>query len=49
MKSCFGLLVLLFVIVGVVGGGALLWYLSSTSEFTRVEQAPRAAPVPGVR
>ncbi len=49
MKSCLGLLILLFVFVGAVGGGALLWYLSSTTEFSRTDAAPKAAPAPQVR
>ncbi|MCB1130436.1 MAG: hypothetical protein KDN05_04855 [Verrucomicrobiae bacterium] len=47
MKSCFGLLILLFVIIGVIGGGGLIWYLSSNTEFTRADAAPKATPVPG--
>ena len=35
MKSCFGLLIMLLVLVAVIGGGAALWYLSETAEFSR--------------
>ncbi len=35
MRSCLSLLIFLFIFVGVIGGGALVWYLSTTSEFTR--------------
>lgn len=46
MKSCLGLLILLFVFVGAIGGGSVLWYLSSTTEISRVDDAPKAAPAP---
>ena len=51
MKSCLGLLIVLLVFVAVVGGGALIWYLSSTSEFSRKNAPvlngapPKAVPV----
>ena len=50
MKSCLGILIVFFTFVAVVGGGALIWYLSSTSEFSRKgaappAPAPKAAPV----
>lgn len=35
MKSCLGILLVLFTLVAVIGGGALIWYLSNTAEFTR--------------
>jgi hypothetical protein len=35
MKSCLGLLFTLIVLIAVIGGGALLWYLSDTTEFSR--------------
>ena len=35
MKSCLGMLLVLSTLVAVIGGGALIWYLSSTSEFSR--------------
>jgi flagellar basal body-associated protein FliL len=35
MKSCLGLLIILLVFTLVVGGGALIWHLSSTAEFSR--------------
>jgi hypothetical protein len=35
MKSCLGLLFALFLFVAVIGGGAMIWYLSSSAEFSR--------------
>ncbi len=35
MKSCLGILLVFFTFVAVIGGGALIWYLSSTAEFSR--------------
>ena len=35
MKSCLGLLFTLIVLIAVIGGGALLWYLSDNTEFSR--------------
>jgi hypothetical protein len=49
MKSCLGMLLALLLLVCVIGGGALLWYLSRTSEFTRKDAAPAAAPAGDVR
>jgi hypothetical protein len=46
MKSCLGVLFTLLVLVAVIGGGAALWYLSSTTQITRKTAAP-AAQVPG--
>lgn len=45
MKSCFGLLLVLLVLTAVIGGGALLWYLSDSAEFSRKDgrSAPAAA------
>lgn len=45
MKSCLGLLLTLTVFTLVVGGGALIWYLSHTAEITR-KDAPAAATAP---
>ncbi|MEX1115269.1 MAG: hypothetical protein WEB53_08460 [Akkermansiaceae bacterium] len=51
MKSCLGLLIAFTFFVAVIGGGALLYYLSTTSEFSRTGQAapqdkpPVAIPV----
>jgi flagellar basal body-associated protein FliL len=56
MKSCLGILIVFFTLVAVVGGGAFLWYISSTSEFSRTGAdannspkativAPKASPV----
>ena len=44
MKSCLGTLLLVLTIVALVGGGALVWYLSNNSEFTRVDGSASAAP-----
>ena len=35
VRSCFGMLIVLLVFILVVGGGGLIWYLSSSVEFTR--------------
>ena len=57
MKSCLGLLFTLLVFTLVVGGGAMIWYLSDTAEFSRTDgksargaanatgNPPRAIPV----
>jgi hypothetical protein len=44
MKSCLGILIVFFTFVAVVGGGALIYYLSTTSEFSR--KSPLASPAP---
>lgn len=50
MKSCFGLLMVLLVFTVVIGGCALIWYLSHSAEFSRKDTpAPRATPVRVVR
>lgn len=52
MKSCLGILIVFFTFVAVVGGAGVIWYLSSTSEFSRKDApasggAPQAAvPIP---
>ncbi len=43
MKSCLGLLFALFLFVAVVGGGAMIWYLSGTAEFSRTAAPASAA------
>lgn len=48
MKSCLGLLFVLIALTVVFGGGALIWYLSDTAEFSRQDTPPKAAPA-GVR
>jgi hypothetical protein len=35
MKSCIGLIAAFTIFVSVIGGGALIWYLSNTAEFSR--------------
>ena len=51
MKSCLGLLFTVAVFTLVIGGGALIWYLSYSVEFSRTDQAPKATRVelPGNR
>ncbi len=44
MKSCLGTLLLMLVIIALVGGGALIWYLSNNSEFTRTDGSASAVP-----
>ena len=44
MKSCLGILLVFFTFVAVIGGGAFIWYLSSTAEFSRKNASPSAAP-----
>ena len=44
MKSCLGLLVVLLIFIAIVGGGALLYYLSETSEFSRKAPAAEVKP-----
>ncbi|MGD7653190.1 MAG: hypothetical protein ACQCXQ_08245 [Verrucomicrobiales bacterium] len=46
MRSCLGLLGSLFILTLVIGGGAVLFYLSSTSEFSRTDEAPATAETP---
>ena len=46
MKSFLGLLFALTIFVLVVGGGGLIWYLSTTSEFSRVESPSPATTAP---
>ena len=48
MKSCLGILIVFFTFVAVVGGAGLIYYLSSTSEFSRkdVPSAEATAPAP---
>jgi hypothetical protein len=47
MKSCFGILIMATALALIVGGGGLLYYLSRTAEFTRVDgqATPKAEPV----
>jgi hypothetical protein len=45
MKSCLGLLFTLLVFTIVIGGGALIWYLSDTAEFSRKGPPPAAGTV----
>lgn len=40
MKSFFGMLFTLIVLLAVLGGGALLWYLSYSTEVTRKPVVP---------
>ena len=53
MKSCLGMLILFLFLTIVVGGGALIWYLSYTAGFSRTgtmlppaeTRPPQAHPV----
>jgi cytoskeletal protein RodZ len=48
MKSCLGLIFALSLFVVVVGGGAFIWYLSYSAEFSRAGSSsnpPKAIPV----
>jgi len=51
MKSCLGMLLILSAFVLVVGGGAAIWYLSDTAEFSRKDKLapPKAVPANKVR
>ncbi len=42
MKSCLGMLVALLILVVVIGGLAGIWYLSSSTEFSRQPAAESA-------
>ena len=41
MKSCFGMLLTLIVLLAVIISGVTIWYLSDTAQFTR-KDAPAA-------
>jgi len=43
MKSCFGMLLTLIVLLAVIVSGATIFYLSQTAEFAR-KDAPAVAP-----
>ncbi len=49
MKSCIGILIIFLTFVVIVGGGALVWYLSTSADITRKvvvpSLPPKAAPV----
>lgn len=45
MKSCFGLLIALIILVAVLGTGAAVWYLSDTVRFSR-KPSPTAGGAP---
>jgi flagellar basal body-associated protein FliL len=51
MKSCLGMLLILSTFVLVVGGGAAIWYLSYSAEFSRKDAVlpPKAAPASRIR
>ena len=42
MKSCFGMLLTLIVLLAVIVSGATIFYLSNTAEFSR-KDAPAAS------
>jgi len=46
MKSCLGILLVFFTFVTVIGGGALIWYLSNTAEFSRKDAATASSSSP---
>jgi flagellar basal body-associated protein FliL len=49
MKSCLGMLLILSAFVLVVGGGAAIWYLSDSVEFSRKDAKappPKAISAP---
>ena len=46
MKSFFTLVFVVLVLVAVVGGGGLLFYLSYTSEFSRKDKRSSPATAP---
>ncbi|MFC7337239.1 hypothetical protein ACFQY0_08630 [Haloferula chungangensis] len=41
MKSCFGMLISLIILIAVIGAAVGIWYLSDTAEFERVEAPAR--------
>jgi hypothetical protein len=41
MKSCFGMLLTLIILIAVIVSSAAIWYLSDTAEFSR-KDAPAA-------
>jgi len=43
MKSCLSLLFVTVIFIAIVGGAALLWHLSNTTEFSRVSYPPDSA------
>lgn len=43
MRSCLGVLIVFFTFVGIIGGGALIWYLSTSAEFSRKPSASAPA------
>lgn len=45
MKSCFGLLIALVILIAVLGTGAVVWYLSDTVSFSR-KPSPAAGGAP---
>jgi hypothetical protein len=44
MKSCLGILLVFSTFVAVIGGGAFLYYLSCTAEFSRKSASAETAP-----
>lgn len=41
MKSCLGLVLVVLLAILLLGGGALIWHLSDTAEFTRAAPTGR--------
>lgn len=44
MKSCLGMIIVMLAAASVIGGGGLLWYLSYSAQFSRVETKPDTFP-----
>lgn len=44
MKSCLSLIFVLVIFVAIVGGTALIWYLSRTTEFSCADHPSATAP-----
>lgn len=44
MKSCLGMIIAMLAATTVIGGGGLLWYLSYSAQFSRVETKPDTFP-----
>lgn len=43
LNGCFSMLLLLIAFIAIMGGGAVLWYLSDTAEFAKTESVSRPA------
>ena len=45
MKSCFGMLLTLIVLLAVIISGVTIWYLSDTAQFTRLARRISGEPL----